>query len=73
MNQLTTAKRVSVLSALVEGCSIRSTVRMTGMAKNTVLKLLADAGKACARYQHENIRGVKSKRIQCALPGRPDA
>lgn len=46
---------------------------MTGMAKNTVLKLLADAGKACARYQHENIRGVKSKRIQCALPGRPDA
>ncbi len=65
MNQLTTEKRVSVLSALVEGCSIRSTVRMTGVAKNTVLKLLVDAGKACARYQHENIRGVTSKRIQC--------
>ncbi len=65
MNQLTTERRVAVLSALVEGCSIRSTVRMTGVAKNTVLKLLVDAGKACARYQHENIRGVKSKLIQC--------
>jgi IS1 family transposase len=65
MNQLTNERRVSVLSALVEGNSIRTTVRMTGVAKNTVLKLLVDAGKACARYQHENIRGVKTQRIQC--------
>jgi len=39
MNQLPTAKRCQVISALVGGCSIRSTIRMTGVAKNTVLKL----------------------------------
>jgi hypothetical protein len=48
MNKLTTADRVRVISALVEGCSIRATVRMTGVAKNTVVKLLADIGTACA-------------------------
>lgn len=34
--------------ALVEGNSIRSTVRMTGVAKNSVVKLLVDLGRACA-------------------------
>ena len=46
MNILTTEKRVAVVSCLVEGCSIRSTVRLTGVAKDTVLKLLAQVGEA---------------------------
>lgn len=41
MNRLTTADCVRVVSALVEGCSIRSTVRMRGVAKNTITKLLS--------------------------------
>jgi IS1 family transposase len=65
MNQLKTEKRAAVLSALVEGNSIRSTVRMTGVAKNTVLKLVVDAGTACARYLHENLRNLNSRRVQC--------
>lgn len=65
MNKLTAAKRSMVLAALVEGNSIRSTVRMTGVAKNTVVKLLVDMGKASARFLHENIRNVPSKRVQC--------
>jgi IS1 family transposase len=65
MNKLDTARRAQVLSALVEGNSIRSTVRMTGVAKNTIVKLLADAGGACTRYLHENIRNVTAKKIQC--------
>jgi IS1 family transposase len=65
MNKLDTARRVAVLSALVEGNSIRSTVRMTGVAKNTVLKLVVDAGTACARYQHETLRNLNCKRVQC--------
>jgi IS1 family transposase len=65
MNKLTIPKRVSVLSALVEGCSIRSTCRMTGVAKGTVLKLVVDAGTTCATYLHEHIRKVTSKRVQC--------
>jgi transposase-like protein len=51
MNQLSTAKRVQVIAALVEGNSIRSTERMTGVAKHTILHLLADIGQACAHFQ----------------------
>jgi IS1 family transposase len=65
MNKLNAAKRTAVLSALVEGNSIRSTVRMTGVAKNTVTKLVVDAGTACARYLHENLRNLNCRRVQC--------
>lgn len=65
MNKLTQAKQVQVIAALVEGNSIRSTVRMTGVAKGTVLKLLVDLGKACAAYQDRALRNLPCKRIQC--------
>ncbi len=65
MNKLTTAKRVAVVSALVEGGSIRSTVRMTSVAKNTVVKLLVELGAACTKYQDETLLNLSSKRVQC--------
>jgi IS1 family transposase len=65
MNKLDTADRVRVISALVEGCSIRSTVRMTGVAKNTVTKLLIDMGCACADYHNEHVCHLLTKRVQC--------
>lgn len=64
MNRLTTGKRMVVIGALVEGNSVRSTCRMTGVSLPAVLKLLADMGAACARYQDEVIRGVRATRIQ---------
>lgn len=51
MNRLTTEKRARIIGCLVEGNSIRATVRMTGAAKNTITKLLVDLGEACAEYQ----------------------
>jgi IS1 family transposase len=65
MNRLSTEKRVQVVAALVEGSSINSIVRMTGVAKHTILKLVEDMGCACAAYHHRNVRGLKSRRIQC--------
>jgi len=65
MNKLNGAKRSQVVAALVEGNSIRSTVRMTGVAKNTVVKLLVALGTACERYQRETLVGLRSRRIQC--------
>ena len=65
MNQLRPEKRRAVVAALVEGHSIRATSRLTGVAKGTILKLLADLGAACKVYQRKAIRGVKSRRIQC--------
>lgn len=65
MNKLTRDKRVQVIAALVEGNSIRSTVRMTGVAKNTVVKLLEEIGSVCAEYQDKTLRNLTCKRIQC--------
>jgi len=49
---------------LCEGMSIRAITRLTGASKNTVAKLLVDAGKACAAYHDHYVRGVKASRIQ---------
>ncbi len=64
MNKLTTAKRTAVVAALVEGNSVRSTARMTGVSKPTILKLLADLGTICAAYQDETIRNIRARRVQ---------
>jgi len=65
MNRLTTKKRAQILGCLVEGNSIRSTVRMTGASKNTVTKLLVDIGRACSEYQDRTLRNLPCKRLQC--------
>jgi len=65
MNTLDNDKRRQVIASLVEGNSIRATVRMTGVAKNTIVKLLEDIGIACAEYQDKAFRNLRCKRIQC--------
>jgi IS1 family transposase len=65
MNKLSIDRRVKVVSALVEGNSIRATCRMTGTAKGTVTRLLADVGLACAKYQSIFLRNLPSRLIQC--------
>ena len=64
MNRLTTAKRVAVVAALVEGNSIRATARMTGVCKPAILKLLSDIGPVCAEYHDRTVRNVKAERVQ---------
>jgi IS1 family transposase len=58
-------QKTRVVAALVEGNSIRSTVRMTGVAKNTVLKLVLDLADGCAAYHDKNVRNLKVRRLQC--------
>lgn len=53
-----------MLHLLCEGMSIRAITRLTGASKNTVAKLLIDAGKACAVYHDANVRGLKTARVQ---------
>jgi len=63
-NVLSTPKRAAVVAALVEGNSVRSTVRMTGVAKNTIAKLSLELGAACARYQDEALRELYCKCLE---------
>lgn len=65
MNKLPLSKQTQIVAALVEGNSIRSTCRMTGAAKGTVLKLLVDLGHACEVYQRTALVSLNCRRIQC--------
>jgi IS1 family transposase len=64
MNRLSTEKRAQIIGCLVEGNSIRATVRMTGAAKNTIVKLLADLGEACVEYQDGVLQGLPCKVVE---------
>lgn len=64
MSKLSVEQRVRVLSALVDGNSIRATSRITGAAKGTILKLLVEIGTACASFHDERVRNLTCKRIQ---------
>jgi IS1 family transposase/lambda repressor-like predicted transcriptional regulator len=64
MNMLTTAKRVQIVAALVEGCSMRSTARMAGVSINTVTKLMVDMGRVCQRFHDDTARNLRAERVQ---------
>jgi IS1 family transposase len=64
MNRLDNEKRAQVISCLIEGCSIRSTVRMTGVAKKTVMRVLVEVGEVCADYQDGVFRNLSTRRLQ---------
>lgn len=65
MNRLTTEKRRQAIAALVEGNSVRSVSRMTGVARNTILSLVVDAGHACAEYQDKALQNLNCRRLEC--------
>jgi IS1 family transposase len=63
-NRLTREQRAQILRMLCEGQSIRAITRITGASKNTVAKLLVDAGIACAAYQDRVLRNLPCKKVQ---------
>jgi IS1 family transposase len=64
MNKLSHEDRCAVIRCLCEGCSIRSTVRITGVAKNTIQKLTREVGEACLKYQDKVFHGLTVQRAQ---------
>ena len=65
MNKLSTAKRAHLIDLLVEGMSLRSIERATGVSIKTVTKLLLAAGEACSAYHDEHVRDLrKTLRVQ---------
>lgn len=64
MNKLTHEQRIQAVNCLIEGCSIRATVRMTGIAKKTVMRLLCEVGEVCENYQDRVLRNLPCRRIQ---------
>ncbi len=65
MNKIEDKTRVQIVQCLVDGVGVNATCRVTGAAKNTVLKLLAQLGEACAKYHDEHVCHLLTKRVQC--------
>ena len=64
MNRLSLARRTNVINCLVEGNSIRSTERMTDTHRDTICRLLVQAGNGCANIMDTKMRGLNCRRIQ---------
>jgi IS1 family transposase len=64
MNTLSHESRSLVIRCLVEGNSIRSTTRISGVAKNTIQKLTVDVGEACLEFQNQALRNLPCKRLE---------
>ena len=65
MNKLSKEEQVRVVACLVEGNSLRATVRMTGIHRTTIQKLLVELGAARSAYQDKVFRNLNCKRVQC--------
>lgn len=64
MNRLDSETRARVVNCLIEGCSIRAAVRITRVAKSTIVKLLSDLGCTCAAYHNRHVRNPRVRRLQ---------
>jgi len=64
MNRLDNVTRASVLNCLIEGNSIRSTVRLTGVSKKAVSRLLVEAGAVAAEYMDRVMVNLTCRRVQ---------
>jgi hypothetical protein len=65
VNKLNVYERAQVLAALVEGNSLRSTVRMAGIHRTTIQNLPGRLGLACSAYQDEGFKELPCKRLEC--------
>ena len=65
MNKLIKEEKVRVVACLVEGNSLRSTVRITGIHRTTIQNLLVDLGTACSNYQDKTFHNLNCNRIEC--------
>jgi IS1 family transposase len=64
MNKLSVDKQTTVVSALVEGVSIRSIERMTGVHRDTIIRLMVRVGDGCQRLMDEKMRDLPCKHLQ---------
>jgi IS1 family transposase len=64
MNKLSKEERAKIIGCLVEGCSLRSTERMTGFSKKAIARLQVEIGKACMDYSDKVMRDLPCKVLQ---------
>jgi len=63
-NHLPTEKKLAVLTQLIEGSSVRTTERITGVHRDTICRLLARVGDGCASLLNERMVDLPCKRLE---------
>lgn len=63
-NELKTETKVLAVSMLAEGNSIRSIERMTGVHRDTIMRLGVRIGEGCQRIMDEKLRNLNCSRIE---------
>jgi len=64
-NVLPREKKIEVLHHLVEGNTLRSTSRLTGVHRTTIMNLALDFGHQCADYMDGTMRNLDLKHVEC--------
>jgi len=64
MNILSRDKQIEIIAALTEGCSIRAVERLTGVHRDTIMRLGARVGRGCARLHDYRMLGLRVGRIE---------
>ena len=65
MNVLSRDQQIQVIGCLTEGMSIRATERMTGIHRDTIMRLAAKVGRGCAELHDRMFVGLRIGRIEC--------
>jgi IS1 family transposase len=64
VNKLNIQDQTKVIGALVEGCSIRSVERMTGIHRDTIMRLMVRVGEGCTKAMDEMMRGLTCRHVE---------
>lgn len=64
MNTLSNGLKTTAIQALIEGNSIRSTERMTGIHRDTIMRLLVRTGEECQRFMSDRIKNIQAQKVQ---------
>ena len=64
MNTLPLDKKLTILSAMIEGNSIRSTERMTGVHRDTIMRLMVRIGEQCVNFLDSRVRDIRAEKVQ---------
>src|SRR5580693_7162904 len=63
-NALNAEKQIAIIAALAEGSSIRSLERITGVHRDTIMRLGVRVGKGCQTLLDHKMRGLSCKNLQ---------
>jgi len=58
MNELSREQKIVIIACLTEGQSIRTTERLTGIHRDTIMRLGARVGRGCAELARPHVSSV---------------